>query len=208
MAKRGENIYKRKDGRWEARAIKGYNEHGKAVYAYFYGRTYKEAKDKMFMSLPYVDGSPMPTLQNSEDAQENAIFFGELLDKWLECSKLRVKESSYVKYHNLVNKHIKPSLGDFALPNINSTTVNRFVVDKLSDKDGIANGLSVKTVKDLISVIKSALRFGKDEGLISDFNINVTLPKDKPNNMRVLSTDEQTALEKFLCADMDCHATR
>lgn len=40
MAKRGENIYKRKDGRWEARAIKGYNEQGKAVYAYFYGQSY------------------------------------------------------------------------------------------------------------------------------------------------------------------------
>jgi len=57
MAKRGENIYKRKCSRWEAHAIKGYNEHGKAVYSYFYGRFYKEAKDKMFLLLPYVNDS-------------------------------------------------------------------------------------------------------------------------------------------------------
>ena len=32
MAKRGENIYKRKDGRWEGRFIKGYDLSGKAQY--------------------------------------------------------------------------------------------------------------------------------------------------------------------------------
>ena len=43
MAKYGGNIYKRKDGRWEGRVIKEYNEKGKALYAYFYGRSYKVA---------------------------------------------------------------------------------------------------------------------------------------------------------------------
>ena len=32
MARRGENIYKRKDGRWEGRYIKGKNSEGKATY--------------------------------------------------------------------------------------------------------------------------------------------------------------------------------
>lgn len=45
MSKRGENITKRKDGRWEARYIKGY-ENGKAVYGYLYGKSYAEAKQK------------------------------------------------------------------------------------------------------------------------------------------------------------------
>ena len=54
-----------------------------------------------------------------------------------------------------------------------------------------------------LSSIKAALRFAKDESLIADVSIRVTLPKEKPKDMRVLSTDEQAALEKFLCADMD-----
>jgi len=200
MAKRGENIYKRKDGRWEARIIKGYNEQGKAVYAYFYGRTYKEAKDKIFLSLPYVTDSSISAVHKTEDS----IFFGVLLDRWLENSKLRLKESSYVKYYNLINNHIKPSLGKYPLPSINSATVGKFVRDKLKhDNTDVINGLSVKTIKDIISVIKSALRFAKDEALICDFNINVTLPKEKPQKMRILSVDEQTALEKLLCTDMD-----
>lgn len=45
MSRRGENIWHRKDGRWEARYIKGYD--GKrAVYGYLYAKSYAEAKAK------------------------------------------------------------------------------------------------------------------------------------------------------------------
>lgn len=39
MSKKGENIYKRKDGRWEARYIKGCSTESKTVYGYCYGKT-------------------------------------------------------------------------------------------------------------------------------------------------------------------------
>ena len=47
MPKKGENIYKRKDGRWEGRYIKGYLADGKAKYAYVYGKTYFDVKQKL-----------------------------------------------------------------------------------------------------------------------------------------------------------------
>ena len=46
MAK-GENIFKRKDGRWEARCVKGYQPSGKIKYGFCYGKSYKEAKEKV-----------------------------------------------------------------------------------------------------------------------------------------------------------------
>ena len=46
MPRHGENIWKRKDGRWEARYIKNRRSSGKAVYASVYGKTYKEVKKK------------------------------------------------------------------------------------------------------------------------------------------------------------------
>ena len=46
MARRGENIYKRKDGRWEGRYIKGKDSAGKATYGYVYSKTYNEVKEK------------------------------------------------------------------------------------------------------------------------------------------------------------------
>ena len=42
MPRKGENIYKRKDGRWEGRQLK---EEGK--YQYFYGKSYREVKEKV-----------------------------------------------------------------------------------------------------------------------------------------------------------------
>ena len=45
--RKGENIFKRKDGRWEARYIKGYELSGKANYGFCYGKSYKEAKEKV-----------------------------------------------------------------------------------------------------------------------------------------------------------------
>ena len=45
MPRKGENIFKRKDGRWEARYIHHY-ENGKAKYHYVYAPTYSEAKAK------------------------------------------------------------------------------------------------------------------------------------------------------------------
>lgn len=42
MPRRGENIYKRKDGRWEGRYIKQYDIKGKAQYGYIYGNRPKD----------------------------------------------------------------------------------------------------------------------------------------------------------------------
>lgn len=48
MPRRGENIRRRKDGRWEGRYIKGYDSvKGKAKYASLYGKTYSEVKNKL-----------------------------------------------------------------------------------------------------------------------------------------------------------------
>ncbi len=55
MAKRGENIRKRKDGRWEGRYSKGKKD-GKAIQGSVFGKTYHEVKKKLIVAkaaLPY-----------------------------------------------------------------------------------------------------------------------------------------------------------
>lgn len=47
MSRKGENIYKRKDNRWEGRYIKYYNENRKPIYGYVYSKSYKETKQKL-----------------------------------------------------------------------------------------------------------------------------------------------------------------
>lgn len=48
MPRRGENIYKRKDGRWEGRYIKDIIGN-KAKYGYVYAHTYQELKEKLHL---------------------------------------------------------------------------------------------------------------------------------------------------------------
>lgn len=61
MAK-GENIFRRRDGRWEARYIKGRELSGKIKYGYCYGKTYREAKEKAAKrKAALANGAPLPT---------------------------------------------------------------------------------------------------------------------------------------------------
>lgn len=47
MSRRGENIYKRKDGRWEGRYKCGIKPYGSIKYSSIYGKTYAETKAKL-----------------------------------------------------------------------------------------------------------------------------------------------------------------
>ena len=63
MPRTGENIYKRKDGRWEGRYIKTHLPSGKTVYGYLYARTYRDLKEKMLCqeqlkNKPHLSSSP------------------------------------------------------------------------------------------------------------------------------------------------------
>ena len=51
MPKYGENIYHRKDGRWEARYIAMRLPNGKAKYKSVYGRTHDIAKKKQLAAM-------------------------------------------------------------------------------------------------------------------------------------------------------------
>ena len=86
MAK-GENIFKRKDGRWEARYIKGYELSGKIKYGFCHGKTYREAKEKVTKcKAALVNGKPIP----STNSRHRFAFY---CDEWLRMRKPKVKES-------------------------------------------------------------------------------------------------------------------
>lgn len=133
MAK-GENIFKRKDGRWEARYIKGYELSGKIKYGFCYGKTYKEAKEKVTKcKAALVTGQPIP--QSSPKHR-----FAYYCDEWLDNAKGKIKESTAVKYASMLEKHIKPKLGGcFPLG------LSTGVVDSFRDELLFEDELSPKT---------------------------------------------------------------
>ena len=75
MARRGENIYERKDGRFEGRYIKGYDINGKAIIGYVYGRSYKEAKEKLTLAKAQIE--------YERNKPPSEMYLSEWFEQWL-----------------------------------------------------------------------------------------------------------------------------
>lgn len=196
MPKKGENIYKRKDGRWEGRFIRSHDKHGKAAYGYIYGKTYSEVKQK----LPMMKVQPPQCVEK----QSEAISYNQLLDEWLCSSKLNVKESTYVRYVHLIQTHIKPHLGAWTLSQLTTRIVESFIATQLKSGrlDG-KGGLSPKTVTDILTVIKSTVAYAEYNNYPVFCNLKKLSVKKKDREMRVLTPVEQAALLETLTNQMD-----
>ena len=57
MARHGENIYQRKDGRWEGRYVKGKDENGRTKYGYVYSKKYTDVKRRLTILRAKCSGS-------------------------------------------------------------------------------------------------------------------------------------------------------
>ena len=90
MSRKGENIYKRKDGRWEGRYKKGTSADGRTLYGSCYGKTYREAKEKLEM---YKQSKPVESIRKSDSSK----LYGDYCDEWMTLNRNNVKESTLVK---------------------------------------------------------------------------------------------------------------
>lgn len=90
MSRRGENIYKRKDGRWEARILKSDGKYG-----YVYAKTYTEVrkKKKNFQEC-------FPKVKKSGGDESPEVLF----ETWLVNVSGRVKPSTYENYYRCIHQ--------------------------------------------------------------------------------------------------------
>ena len=197
MSKRGENIYKRKDGRWEGRYIKHYDANGKAKYGYLYGKTYAELKSKLRDMQARLQNGALPD-------STKTILYSEVLMAWLQSTRINVKESTYMRYKQLIDKHITVALGSYPLSKISTQLVERFVEEQLKNGriDGYG-GLSPKTVTDIITIVKSSMDYASYHGFAVTCNLSKLSVKKKDKEMRVLSPQEQKQLTSVLLCDTD-----
>ena len=188
MARRGENIYKRKDNRWEGRYVSGYDDNGKAKIGYVYAKTYREVREKLHQAKALGKAS----------SKKGKNKFSDYCDEWLVLARNRVKESTYVKYSGIIHKHLKPELGKYA-----PEAISTVLVESFSNKLLITDGLTPKTVKDVLAVLRSVLKYMNKPygGRLND--IEIIYPKEPPKEMRVLSKEERTRFFRYLLTDMD-----
>lgn len=112
----------------------------------------------------------------------------QITEEWKEEKKKYVKKSTYAAYQLLIQNHIKPYFGD--LYEVNEEKIQQFVFDKLDA------GLSEKTIRDIIIVLKMILKFGIKNGYLEYVQIDAKFPsKQEKKDLDVLSKADQ---KKFM----------
>ena len=181
MARKGENIYKRKDGRWEGRVI---NPQGK--YQYFYAKTYRDVRAKM----KNLQEQNKAANQKPVCVQTNAA---DLFEEWLAGDTAsRLKPSTYESYYYCMQGYVIPH---FSLPE-NAQLSERSITAFVRSIHG--NGaISGSYQKKILSIFKTALReISKKSPEYAPFIEAVTLPKVKPcTEIPVFSMKEQRLIE-------------
>lgn len=197
MSKKGKNIYKRKDGRWEGRYIKEYGLSGKIRYGYVYGKTFREAREKQ-------EKAQADLLNHSTSASYSKQNLAVFCEEWLLLNRNRVKKSTYIKYRNTIQNYIVPHLGN-CLPQFIDTVMletfsHELLVNGALQKGG---GLSPKTVRDTLMILHSILKYTKRQIDYPVPDFEMIYPKESKKEMRVLSKEEQDRLVRYLLTDMD-----
>ena len=188
MARKGENIRKRKDGRWEGRYLCGERADGSKRYASVYAHTYTEVRGKLAQAK----------VQGKSERAPTAPHFEAVLKLWLQSNRVRLKGATQKRYQNLIDSHIAPELGAYRLDRLNTAVINDFLNRKLTDGrlDG-AGGLSPAYVRAMAVVISSALRFAYAAELMSEARIAVHKPALKKSAAAVLDRSVQVKIEAY-----------
>ena len=189
MSKKGENIYKRKDGRWEGRYIKSRTESGKIIYGYVYARSYREAKEKQKAKIASY---------TSQITNKNEHVFSYIASEWFESIKLHTKTSTQNKYHNMLTNYILPEYGNQPFNTITYEFIEAHCKFLLESEGKKGNGLSTKTVSDVLAIIRNISKFAIRKGIYVANDANAVQIRQDIKPMRVLNKAEQRQLCEYI----------
>ena len=186
MPRRGENIYKRKDGRWEGRYIKE-RVNRRACYGYVYGKSYAEVKD----------GLKKIALKQSSNAAQSAPGLNEIITEWMNAKMLSVKASTLSRYRSVLANHVLPLFEQIGETEKAADDVQKYLLH-LSQK-----GYTSKTISDILAIIKSIYKFAQTRGCQIDNRLNTITVKVPKAKISILTEDEERRLCQYLCETAD-----
>ena len=182
------NIRKRKDGRWEGRYTTGYDANGKAITKNVLGRTQAEVKDKLRNAI--------------EDSKKlDPVKAGSYtLEQWLKLwysvyVEPQLRYSTKEFYHNAIDHHIIPKLGNVKLEKLTMLQIQQFYnellkngrVQKKNQPELKEHGLSPRMVQCVHVVLNKALEHAVEEKLIlANPAKKCKIPKNTRKEMNIL----------------------
>lgn len=196
MPRRGDNIRKRKDGRWEGR-YQVISANGKKRYLSVYGKSYREVKEKLAakMQLSGDRNSPgVPAIETGGGLQIYDTGFCVLMEEWLEKVAESRKYSTYVKYKKLYTCYIQNLFFSDKL----SRMSNSYIQIRMASLDA-----SDSTRHSVLALIRQTLRYAENQyGFPMPVITGFSLQK-RMSAIEVMNRTEQTRLIQFLYSDMN-----
>ncbi|MFR3684829.1 MAG: tyrosine-type recombinase/integrase [Enterococcus sp.] len=179
--RKGENIYLRKDGRWEGRYPKGRRADGRIKYGYVYGKTYTEVKQKIFPLRVHYS-----TLQQTHGVSNE--LFEEWAIQWLGEIQREVRPSTFSSYLYKLTKYVFPKIKEIPLNEL-SGEHGKSLLSELQHK------LSKSTIQVVFRIINKCLNHAKKSGkIITNPFAEIQLPKVKRKKINALTRSEQSRL--------------
>ena len=115
----------------------------------------------------------------------------QIADLWKEEKRQFVKKSTFAAYSLIVETHLQPAFGN--LTAVTEKDVQDFVLHKLN------GGLSQKTIKDMLIVLRMILKFGAKKNYCVYAPIDVIFPTDRERQeLEVLSIANQKKIMRFV----------
>lgn len=116
---------------------------------------------------------------------------GQMADLWKEEKRQFVKKSTFAVYSLIVETHLLPAFGN--LTAVTEKDVQDFVLHKLN------GGLSQKTIKDMLIVLRMILKYGAKKNYCIYAPIDVIFPTDRERQeLEVLSIANQRKIMRFV----------
>lgn len=193
MGRHGENIRKRKDGRWEGRYPIYCEVKQKQVYHSVYGKSYNEVREKLTAKYHTNSIDSKGVLINQVSYINIRLM--DVAQEWFCEIKSKRKPSTYIKYHFIFSSYIENIFGNVLLSEITSISVKEKIPDYLSD--------SIE--KSIYCVLNQILKFAFIKYSIMMPQLKRPIPNLRSKPVKVLSRKEQKELISVLYREIDIY---
>ena len=195
MCRKGENIRKRRDGRWEARYIKWRDDSGKIHYGSLYGKSYREVKEKQRRKIADIPAYGLTVHSSSQ--LTGKVTFENIVIKWKQHIRHTIKDSTFSNYEVIIKNHLLPEFRTIQIRKITDYLINQFIQKK--KQQGLADG----TLHVILSVLRSILKYAVKEGAYTKEMIHYPHVNAGRQTINIMKLSDYYKLENFLTSNMN-----
>lgn len=195
MAKQGENIYQRKDGRWEGKYIRE-RVNGKIRYGYLSGKSYEEVLQRKQEKMRDLEKKGLI-------APSDPLLLSGLSERWLESQKGTLKETTLVKYGSILKNHILPKYGNKYVNELTDDEIRLWIENLTLPGMRGREGISPKSANAVASVMRLILRYARTACNAATPELADIRMKQEKNQIEILSHSEQDVLKEYLMDNLN-----